>query len=135
MHSQRLIFRHALGALSFVLPYLLLNRPEVIFTSRIGFVAWYPTIGLVMALLLASAIVFTLICFADASAGRVMYAQPVMPFGGAAGSVGSTFCYSTAAYVLRRSLRIATLLARSQNDRCGSRDSRKQQREESENRL
>lgn len=51
MHSQRLFFRHALGALSFVLPYLLLNRPQVIFTSHIGFVAWYPAITLVMPLL------------------------------------------------------------------------------------
>jgi len=52
MHSRRLIFRHALVSISFVLLYLLLNRPEVIFLSRIGFVAWYPAIGLVMALLL-----------------------------------------------------------------------------------
>jgi hypothetical protein len=44
MHSQRLIFRHALVSLSFVLLYLLLNRPEVIFLSRIGFVAWYPAL-------------------------------------------------------------------------------------------
>jgi hypothetical protein len=52
MYSRRLILRHSFVSFSFVLLYLLLNRPEVIFFSRIGFVAWYPAIGLVMALLL-----------------------------------------------------------------------------------
>ena len=52
MPSRRSIFRHALISLSFLLLYLLLNRPEVMLFSRIGFVAWYPATGLVMALLL-----------------------------------------------------------------------------------
>lgn len=47
MPSKRLILRHAVVSLSFVILYLLLNRPEVIFIARIGFVAgilpsvWY----------------------------------------------------------------------------------------------
>jgi hypothetical protein len=45
MASKRLIIRHAIVSVSFVLLYLLLNRPEVIFISRIGFVAWYPAAG------------------------------------------------------------------------------------------
>jgi diguanylate cyclase (GGDEF)-like protein/PAS domain S-box-containing protein len=107
MSSRRLILRHALVSLSFLLLYLLLNRPEVIFISRIGFVAWYPAIGLVVALLLGVSPWYALlVCFADALAGRILYAQPVMSFSGSVGSVGSAFCYGAAAYALRRSLRI-----------------------------
>jgi hypothetical protein len=62
-----------------VLLYLLLNRPEVIFISRIGLVARYPAIGLVMALLLGVSPWYALlVCFTDAFAGRAVYAQPVM---------------------------------------------------------
>jgi hypothetical protein len=84
MPSQRMIFRHVLVSLSFVLLYLLLNRPEVIFISRIGFVAWYPAIGLVVALLVGvSPWYAVLVCIADAFAGWFIYAQPVMSFGAA----------------------------------------------------
>ncbi len=107
MYSRRLILRHGLVSLSFLLLYLLLNRPEVIFISRIGFVAWYPAVGLVMALLLGVSPWYAiLVCFADTLAGRILYAQPVMSFSGSVGSVGSAFCYGAAAYVLRKSLRI-----------------------------
>jgi diguanylate cyclase (GGDEF)-like protein/PAS domain S-box-containing protein len=107
MPSQRLIIRHAIVSLSFVLLYLLLNRPEVIFISRIGFVAWYPAVGLVMALLLGVSPRYALLVFfADAFAGKVLYAQPVLSFTGTVGSLGSALGYGAAAYVLRRSLRI-----------------------------
>jgi len=82
-------------------PVLLLNRPEVILISRIGFVAWYPAIGLVIALLLGVSPWYALlVCLADAlresylrPAGHVLQQQR--------GSVGSAFCYGAAAYVLR----------------------------------
>ena len=90
MPWQRQIFRHALVSILFVLLYLLLNRPEVIFISRIGFVAWFPATGLVMALLLGVSPWYALlVCFADAFAGRVIYAQPVISFSGTVGSAGS----------------------------------------------
>ena len=83
MPSRRSIFRHAVISLSFLVLYLLLNRPEVIFFSRMGFVAWYPAIGVVMALLLGISPWYALLaCFADAFASRVTYAQPVMSFSG-----------------------------------------------------
>ena len=108
MHSQRLIFRHALVSLSFVLLYLLLNRPEVIFLSRIGFVAWYPAIGLVMALLLGVSPWYALlVCFADAFAGRVIYAQPVMSFSNAVGSRGKR------RLLWRGGIRVARVLCKS----------------------
>src|SRR3984893_2640760 len=107
MHSRRLIFRHALISISFVLLYLLLNRPEVIFFSRIGFVAWYPAIGVVMALLLGVSRWYALLaCFADAFASRVIYAQPVTSFSNTVGAAGIGICYGAAAYVLRGSLKI-----------------------------
>ena len=107
MASKRLIIRHAIVSLSFVLLYLLLNRPEVIFISRIGFVAWYPAVGLVMALLLGINPWYALlVCLANTLAGKVMYAQPVLSFSGTVGSLGSTLCYGMAAYLLRSTLRI-----------------------------
>src|SRR6266853_630021 len=107
MPSRRSIFRHALISLSFLLLYLLLNRPEVIFFSHIGFVAWYPAIGVVMALLLGISPWYALLaCFADAFASRVIYSQPVMSFSNTVGTVGIGVCYGAAAYVLRRPLQI-----------------------------
>lgn len=102
MYSRRTLVRHALVSLSFVLLYLLLNRPEVIFFSRVGFVAWYPAIGLVMALLLGVSPWYALlVCLADALAGWVLYTQTVMSFSNTVGAVGIALCYGPAAYVLR----------------------------------
>jgi integral membrane sensor domain MASE1 len=107
MDSHRTIIRHALVSLSFVLLYLLLNRPEVIFFSRIGFVAWYPTIGLVMALTLGISPWYAfLACFSAALAGRIIYAQPVMSFSSTVDAGGIAICYGTAAHVLRGPLQI-----------------------------
>jgi diguanylate cyclase (GGDEF)-like protein/PAS domain S-box-containing protein len=107
MPAPRLIFRHALISISFVLLYLALNRPEVIFISRIGVVAWYPAIGLVMALLLGISPWYALVvCFADVLASRITYAQPIFSFSSTIGNVGSAVCYGAAAYVLRGPLQI-----------------------------
>ena len=107
MVSKRLIIRHAIVSLSFVLLYVLLDRPEVIFISRLGFVTWYPAVGLVMALLLGVSPWYALlVLLADTLAGKVLYAQPVWSFSGTLGSLGSALFYGVAAYVLRSSLRI-----------------------------
>src|SRR6202047_3709875 len=101
MPWQRQILRHALVSISFVLLYLLLNRPEVIFISRIGFVAWYPATGLVMALLLCVSPWYALlVCLADDFAGRVIYAQPIISFSGTVGSAGPPLCYAATGCVL-----------------------------------
>jgi diguanylate cyclase (GGDEF)-like protein/PAS domain S-box-containing protein len=102
MYSRRKIVRHALVSLSFVLLYLLLNQPEVILLSRLGFITWYPAIGLVMALLLGvSPWYVLLVCFSDALAGSVIYGQPVTSFSNTFGAAGSTLCYGAVAYILR----------------------------------
>src|SRR5437868_6530167 len=107
MASRNLIIRHSLVSFSFVLLYLVLNRPEVILFSRIGFVAWYPAIGLVMALMLGvSPWYAVLVCFSDALAGRVMYSQAAMSFSNTVGAVGIATVYGAAAYVLRGPLQI-----------------------------
>src|SRR5580700_12201556 len=115
MPSRRLIFRYVVVSLSFVLLYLLLNRPEVILLSRIGFVAWYPAIGLVMALLLGVNPWFALLAgFADVLAGKLIYLQPVISFSNA-GALGIACCYGSAAHVLRARLQIDLELRRRQD--------------------
>src|SRR5712671_6012383 len=107
MHSPRLIFRHALISAAFVLLYVLLNRPEVILFSRIGFVAWYPAIGVVMALMLGVSPWYALlVCFVDPFANRVTYAQPIMSFSNTVDAAGVAICYGAASYILRGPLSI-----------------------------
>jgi diguanylate cyclase (GGDEF)-like protein/PAS domain S-box-containing protein len=107
MPSRRLIVRHALVSIAFVLLFLLLNQPAVVFFSRIGVVAWYPAVGLVMALLLGVSPWYAiLVCFSDALAGRVIYAQPFTSFSSTVGAAGVAVCYGAAAYVLRGRLKV-----------------------------
>ena len=107
MHSRRLILRHAVVSVSFVLLYLLLNRPEVVFFSRIGFVAWYPAVGLLMALLLGISPWYAfVVCFSNALAGRVIYGQSILSFGNTVDAAGIGVCYGIAAFVLRGPLQI-----------------------------
>jgi diguanylate cyclase (GGDEF)-like protein/PAS domain S-box-containing protein len=113
MPSRRLIIRHALVSIAFVLLYLLLNRPEVVFFSRIGFVAWYPAIGLVMALLLGvSPWYAVLACVSVALAGRVIYAQPLTSYSNTVDATGIAVCYGAAAYVLQGPLQVDQELRR-----------------------
>jgi diguanylate cyclase (GGDEF)-like protein/PAS domain S-box-containing protein len=116
MYLRRPIIHHAFVSLLFTLVYLLLNRPEVVFFSRIGFVAWYPAVGLVMALLLGvSPRYAVLVSFCAALAGRLMYGQPVMSFGNTVDAAGIASCYGLAAYLLRGPLQIDLGLRRRQD--------------------
>src|SRR5450432_1235776 len=116
MHSGRLITRHAVLFLSFVLLYLALNLPQVILISRLGSVAWYPATGLVLALLLGIRPWYAVpICLAAALAGALIYHQPLASFSETVGSAGVAACYGTAAYILRGPLRIDPGLRRRQD--------------------
>src|ERR1700741_596284 len=107
MHSQRLIIRHVLVSLAFVLLFILLNRPEVIMFSRVGFVAWYPAAGLVMALLLGVNPWYALlVCLSDCITSRVVYAQSAMSYSNTVGAAGFAACYGAAANLLRGPLEI-----------------------------
>jgi diguanylate cyclase (GGDEF)-like protein/PAS domain S-box-containing protein len=102
-----LIARHGLVTLLFLLSYFLLNRPEVILLSRMGFVVWYPASGLVIALMLGISPWYALLCcVADSLASRLIYAQPINSYTNTIGSLGVSFSYGLAAYVLRGPLRI-----------------------------
>jgi hypothetical protein len=46
--ERRIFARHAIFCVIFVLLYLLLNQPEVIMLSKLGYSAWYPATGLVL---------------------------------------------------------------------------------------
>jgi PAS domain S-box-containing protein len=101
------ILRHGLLSVVFIVSYLLLSRPEIIFLTRLGFVAWYPAVGLALALLLGISPWYVfLTCFCDALAGAIFYNQSLKSFTGTVGTVGAASCYATAAYLLRGPLRI-----------------------------
>ena len=107
MYSGRLITRHIVLFISFLLLYLALNLPQVILISRLGSVAWYPATGLILALLLGISPWYAVpICLADSLAGALIYHQPLASFGETVGSVGVAACYSGAAYILRGPLQI-----------------------------
>ncbi len=113
MYSRRTITRHALVSLSFVLLYLLLNRPEIVLFSHIGFVAWYPAIGLVMALMLGVSPWYALLAvFTNAFTNIALYSQPVLSFSNTIGAVGISASYGIAAYLLRGTLKIDLELRR-----------------------
>lgn len=116
MHHGRLITRHTVLSLCFVLVYLALNLPQVILISQLGSVAWYAATGLVLALLLGvSPRYAVLILCADALAGALFYHQPLKSFGETFGSAGVAACYGTAAHVLRGPLQIDLGLRRRQD--------------------
>jgi diguanylate cyclase (GGDEF)-like protein/PAS domain S-box-containing protein len=116
MYSGRLITRHAVLSLFFLLLFLALNLPQVILLSQLGSVAWYPATGLVLALLLGvSPWYAVLIFFANALAGAMIYHQPLASYGETVGSAGITACYGTAAYILRGPLQIDLGLRRRQD--------------------
>jgi diguanylate cyclase (GGDEF)-like protein/PAS domain S-box-containing protein len=105
--SRRLLLRHALVSVCVVLLCLLLNRPEVVFFSRVGFVAWYPAIGLIMALTVGISPWYALVgCFSLVLSGKIIYGQPALSFSGIVDAAGIAICYGTAAMVLRGRLRI-----------------------------
>jgi diguanylate cyclase (GGDEF)-like protein/PAS domain S-box-containing protein len=107
MPSQRLIVRHLVVSLLFVLLYLLLNRPEVILLSRIGFVAWYPAIGLAMALMLGVSPWYAfLTCLSVPLASWAIYNQPLTSFSNTVDAAGIAVCYGAGAWILRRPLKI-----------------------------
>src|SRR5579862_3852764 len=107
MYSGRLIVRHAILSIVFVLLYLALNQPAVILISHLGSVTWYPATGLALALLLGvSPWYAVLVSGAGVLAGALIYHQPLRSFSETAASVGVAVCYWAAAYILRGPLQI-----------------------------
>jgi diguanylate cyclase (GGDEF)-like protein/PAS domain S-box-containing protein len=114
--SKRLIVRHALFSSALLVLYLLLNRPEVILISHLGFTAWYPATGLTLATMLGISPWYAfLVCFVDSLAGAWIYHLPVATFSQTIGAASVAVCYGTAAFVLRGPLRIDPGLRRRQD--------------------
>ena len=106
-------FRHALLSASFVLFYVLLNRPEILLISKLGFTIWYPATGLVFALMLGVSPWYALlICFANSLANTAIYHQPLISWGGLVAPIGETGFYTVAAILLRGPLQINPDLSR-----------------------
>jgi PAS domain S-box-containing protein len=104
---RQLLFRHALLSACIVPIYLLLCRPDVIFLTRLGLVAWYPATGLILALMLGISPWYVfLVCLSDTLAGTIFYHQQFRSFSAISSSVGGASCYAFAAYLLRGPLRI-----------------------------
>ena len=107
MNWRRPTLRHAFLSFLFLVSYLLLARPEVVVISRLGYVAWYPAVGLAMAMLLGVSPWYAfLFAFTDALTGFVNYSQPIKSYSETAGALGVGLCYGLAAYVLRGPLKI-----------------------------
>ncbi len=106
-HKKRIIIRHALVSLCFVVVFLLLNHPGVMVLSHLGSAAWYPATGLVLALMLGISPWYGfLVCISTAFAGILIYQQPLASFSGTVGAVSFAAFYAAGAYVLRGSLKI-----------------------------
>ena len=111
---ERYVFaRHAIFCVIVVLLYLLLNRPEVIMLSQLGYSVWYPATGLVLAVMLGiSPWYFPLTVLAGALAGIVIYHQPVLSWSGLATPLLGSGSYAVAALLLRGPLKIDLALRR-----------------------
>ncbi len=116
MQPTRSVTRHILFSIAFVLVYLFLNRPEVILVSQLGFTAWYPATGLILAVMLGinPGYVF-LVWFCDALAGIAIYHQPLFSYSQLVGSLGTALSYCVAACILRGPWRIDLGLRRRQD--------------------
>jgi integral membrane sensor domain MASE1 len=89
------------------------DNPHTIVIYRLGTVAWYPAIGLVVALLLAISPFFApLVAFSVVLAGAINYKQDLNTWGETLGALALTLSYATAAYILRGRLRIDFTLQR-----------------------
>jgi diguanylate cyclase (GGDEF)-like protein/PAS domain S-box-containing protein len=111
--DKRLIGRHLIFSLAAILLYLLLNRPEVIMVSQLGFTVWFPATGLVLAIMLGiSPRYFLLAVFADVLAGAAIYHQPLLSWSAIVAPFIGTGSYAVAAYLLRGTLKIDARLRR-----------------------
>jgi diguanylate cyclase (GGDEF)-like protein/PAS domain S-box-containing protein len=105
--GNRIIERHAIFSLAVVLVYLLLNLPEVIMVSQLGFTVWFPATGLILAVMLGiSPLYFPLTVFASALAGAVTYHQPVLSWSGIVAPLLGYGGYAIAASLLRGPFKI-----------------------------
>ena len=116
MTKTQQIARHTVLGAAFVLAYLALCLPQVTYITQIGFTAWYPAIGLVVALLVGVSpwYVFAAV-IADTVASLLIYHQPLVSYTGVVGVIASASCYALGASVLRDHFPIDPRLPRRQD--------------------
>src|SRR5258708_24386378 len=111
--ERYVIARHAIFCVIVVLLYLLLNRPEVIMLSKLGYSVWYPATGLVLAVMVGiSPWYLPLAVLAGALAGVAIYHQPLLSWSGLVTPLLGSGSYAVAAYLLRGPLKIDLALRR-----------------------
>jgi diguanylate cyclase (GGDEF)-like protein/PAS domain S-box-containing protein len=116
MKNGRLIIRHGILSLLFLVLFVVLNHPSVILIAQLGSVTWYPATGLVLALLLGTSPWYVLlVAVVGLLPGVLFYHQPFTSFGQTIGNIGFAACYGASAYVLRGPLRIDLGLRRRQD--------------------
>jgi diguanylate cyclase (GGDEF)-like protein/PAS domain S-box-containing protein len=99
--------RHAILAIALLSLYLLLNRPEIILISNLGFTAWYPAVGLVFAVMLGvSPGYLPVVILGDILASLIIYHQPIYSWSVIPAAILGTSIYAVAAYVLKHKIRI-----------------------------
>jgi diguanylate cyclase (GGDEF)-like protein/PAS domain S-box-containing protein len=111
--SYKFVARHLAVSFCFLTLYLLLTSPHALAIYRLGAVAWYPAIGLVISLLLAIGPGYApLVALAVAAAGFINYQQDLNTWGETFGALTLALSYAVAAYILRGPLRIDLTLQR-----------------------
>jgi diguanylate cyclase (GGDEF)-like protein/PAS domain S-box-containing protein len=105
--GDHVIARHVVFSLGVVLLYLLLNLPQVILVSQLGFTVWFPATGLILAVMLSvSPRYLPLAVFAESLAGVLIYHQPLLSWSALLSPLLGTGSYAAAAYLLRGPLKI-----------------------------
>jgi diguanylate cyclase (GGDEF)-like protein/PAS domain S-box-containing protein len=106
-YGKRLVIRHVVLSLIFLVVYVLLTRPDILMETQLGFIVWYPANGLALALMLGISPWYApLVCIADVMSGALIYHQPLASWGQAFGSPAHAAIYAAAAIILRGPLRI-----------------------------
>jgi diguanylate cyclase (GGDEF)-like protein/PAS domain S-box-containing protein len=107
-----LVVRHGILAVALLLFYLLLNRPEIILISNLGFTAWYPAVGLIFAVMLGvSPRYLPVVILGDILASLIIYHQSMYSWSVVPSSILGASIYAVAAYVLRHKIKIDRTLS------------------------
>src|SRR5579863_1847354 len=92
---RRLIIGHVSVSVAFLVIYILLDRPDVILMRDRGFTAWYPPVGLAMALLLGISPWYApLVWLSGTLAGALLYHQPIVSWSGTLGALCTAGLYA-----------------------------------------
>ncbi len=115
----RLILRHAAISVIFLVVYGLIDKPDVLLVSKLGFTAWHPPVGLSVALLLGISPWYApLVWLTDTLSRALIYHQPVISWSGMLGALCTASFYAAAAYILRCPLQIDLGMKRQRDMLC-----------------